>query len=288
MHEQPRRWLLYASVTTVFWGVWGALIEIPEKAGFPATLGYTVWALTMIPCAVAALVMSRERIAVDPRSVALGSAIGFLGAGGQLILFDALRTGPAFIVFPVVSLYPVVTIVLSVALLHERAPWRPWIGVVLALPAIVLLSYVAPGDELIQGIRWLISALGVMAAWGVQAYVMKLANASMAAESIFAYMAGTALVLVPIAILMTPADASINWGFRGPYLAGLIHVLNSVGALTLVYALRDGKAIIVVPMTALAPVITIALSLAIYNRVPTGYHLAGMAMAVVAIHLMAE
>ena len=32
-----RRWLIYSLVTTAFWGVWGALIEIPEKPGFPAT-----------------------------------------------------------------------------------------------------------------------------------------------------------------------------------------------------------------------------------------------------------
>ena len=44
-----RLWLIYSLVTTAFWGVWGALIELPEKAGFPATLSYAVWALTMIP-----------------------------------------------------------------------------------------------------------------------------------------------------------------------------------------------------------------------------------------------
>ena len=50
-----KAWLAFALITTVFWGVWGALIEIPEKAGFPATLGYIVWALTMIIPAVVAL-----------------------------------------------------------------------------------------------------------------------------------------------------------------------------------------------------------------------------------------
>ncbi|MCX6326704.1 MAG: hypothetical protein NT144_08680 [Bacteroidia bacterium] len=44
-----RMWLIYAIITTIFWGVWGAFIEIPEKSGFPATLGYVVWSLTTIP-----------------------------------------------------------------------------------------------------------------------------------------------------------------------------------------------------------------------------------------------
>jgi hypothetical protein len=50
-----KTWLLFALITTFTFGVWGAFIEIPEKAGFPATLGYSIWALTMIPCALVAL-----------------------------------------------------------------------------------------------------------------------------------------------------------------------------------------------------------------------------------------
>ena len=59
---KSRIWLAYALVTTVFWGVWGAFIEIPEKNGFPATLGYTVWALTMLPCAIVALWVAGWRL----------------------------------------------------------------------------------------------------------------------------------------------------------------------------------------------------------------------------------
>lgn len=38
----------FVIVHVTFMGVWGALIEIPEKSGFPATLGYIVRALTMV------------------------------------------------------------------------------------------------------------------------------------------------------------------------------------------------------------------------------------------------
>jgi drug/metabolite transporter (DMT)-like permease len=281
-------WLGYAILTTSFWGVWGALIEIPEKSGFPATLGYSVWAVTMIPCALFAAHAIGWRVERDRLSVVLGSAVGFLGAGGQLILFEALRTGPAFIVFPVVSLYPVVTVLLSVWLLKERGSKRQWTGIALALPAIALLSYVEPTDTLIVGYRWLALALGVFLMWGVQAYVMKFANHRMAAESIFSYMAGTGLVLIPVALHMTDFSQPIHWGIKGPYLAAAVHMLNSIGALSFVYAVRYGKAIVVVPMTALAPVITVMLSLAIYSRIPFPYQIAGIGLAAIAIYLLAE
>jgi uncharacterized membrane protein len=286
MKSKP--WLIFAAVTTLFWGVWGAFIELPEKAGFPATLGYSVWALTMIPCAIVALKFAGWKLEYDLRSVLLGSSVGLLGAGGQLVLFEALRTGPAYLVFPLVSLYPVVTVVLSLLLLKERASRRAWVGIVLALPALALLSYQPPSAASSSAALWLPLALMVFFFWGVQAYVMKFSNNTMRAESIFFYMAVTAVALIPIAVAMTDFSRPIEWGFRGPYLAAMIQVLNSIGALCLVYALRHGKAIIVVPMTSLAPVLTIILSLVVYSVIPNAVLVSGMVLAVGAIYLMAE
>lgn len=284
-----RPWLLFALITTGFWGVWGALIEVPEKAGFPPTLGYTVWALTMIPCALVALRVNKWKLERDPKSILLGSLVGFTGAGGQLVLFEALKHGPAYIVFPIISLSPLVTIVLSVSLLKERALRRQWFGIYMALPALILLSYAKPDGTVIKGYLWLALAIGVFFAWGLQAYIMKFSNQSMAAESIFFYMMVTGLLLVPVALWMTDFQQPINWGFKGPYAAAMIHILNSVGALMLVYAFRYGKAIIVAPMTnALAPVITIVLSLALYSRLPLPVHAIGMAFAIASIYLMTD
>ena len=283
-----QRWLLFAIFTTVSWGIWGAFIEIPEKAGFPATLGYVVWALTMIPCALVALRVAKWKLERDRRSMVLGSLVGLLGAGGQLLLFEALRAGPAFIVFPVVALYPVLTIGLSARLLAERASRRHWWGILLALPAIALLSYVAPGDTIVKGYSWLPLATLVFIMWGIQAYVMKFATRTTSAEGIFFYMMATAVALIPVAAWMTDFGESINWGLKGPYLAALVQVLNSAGALCLVYAMRYGKAIIVAPLTALSPMITVVLSLAVYGRVPPPYQIAGIVFAAIAIYLMAE
>lgn len=283
-----RRWIVYAFTTTVLWGVWGALIELPERAGFPATLGYSVWAATMVPCALVALAGAGWRIRAGRAATAGAVLAGLLGAGGQLALFEALRHGPAYIVFPLVSLYPAVTVVLSVFVLRESASHRQWTGIALALPAVALLSYVLPGDGTVRGYGWLALAVAVLLMWGAQASVLKWANARMSAEAVFFYMAVTALLFVPVAIAMTDLSQPIELGLRGPYLAAAIHLLNAVGALALVYALRDGKAVVVAPLTALAPVITIALSLLIYSRVPAAYQLAGMALAVVAMYLLAE
>lgn len=283
-----RPWLIYAVVTTVFWGIWGALIELPQKAGFPATLGYVVWALTMIPPAIVALKIINWKLEYDKKSIILGCLIGLTGAGGQLVLFQALRTGPAYLVFPFISLSPVITIILSYIFLRERASKKGWIGIALALVAIIFLSYQPPNDANSSGYLWIFLSLIVFIAWGVQAYIMRFANQTMKAESIFFYMMLTGLILIPFALLMTDYTQEINWGFKGPYLAALIQLLNSIGALTIVYAFRFGKAIIVSPMTnAVAPVITIIISLLIYQVIPHPIIISGMILALISIFLMA-
>jgi drug/metabolite transporter (DMT)-like permease len=281
-------WFFYAVVTMLFWGVWGAFIERPEKNGFPATLGYAVWALTMVPCAAVALAVIGWVPEHDLRSVVLGSVAGLLGAAGQLVLFDTLRRGPAYLVFPVISLSPVVSVLLSVVLLGETASLRAWAGIVLALVAMPLLSYQPPNHSSpVKGRLWFVLALLVFLAWGIQAYVLRFANATMQSESIFFYMMLTGLLLVPIAVWMTDFTKPINWGPSGPWLAAPIQLLNSIGALTMVYAFRHGKVIIVSPMiNALAPVITIVLSLLLYRVIPHRVVMAGMALAAVAFYLM--
>lgn len=281
-------WLLFALITTISWGVWGAFIEIPEKAGFPATMGYIVWALTMIPCAIVALVIIKWKLEADLKSIMLGSAVGFLGAGGQLLLFQALRDGPAYIVFPFISLFPVLTIFLSVILLKEKTGKKQWLGIIIALIAILFLSYQKPGESVAHGFKWLILSVFVFVFWGIQAYIMKFSNATMKAESIFFYMMATAVLLIPVAYFMTDFSREINWSFKGPYMAALIQVLNSIGALTLVYAIRYGKAIIVVPMVGLSPLITIVISLIIYSVIPGTILTIGLVMAVTAILLLSE
>jgi len=281
-------WLIYAVITTVFWGIWGALIEIPEKAGFPATLGYSVWALTMIPPALVALKIINWKLEHDKKSILLGCLIGFTGAGGQLILFQALSTGPAYLVFPFISLSPVITILLSYFFLKERASKRGWLGIALALIAIPLLSYQSPSSGETTGYLWIILSLLVFLAWGVQAYIMRFANQSMKAESIFFYMMLTGILLIPFAVLMTDFSQEINWGFKGPYLTAIIQILNAVGALMIVYAFRYGKAIVVSPLTnAVAPVITIIISLSIYQVIPHPVIITGMFLALVSIFLLA-
>ncbi len=285
MNRKP--WLTYALITTFFWGVWGAFTGVPAQYGFPETLTYCVWALTMLPPALYALSRVRWKIQREGKSVLYGLSIGLLGAGGQMLLFHTVRIGPPYLIFPLIALSPVVTIALSILLLKERVSPRGAIGVVLALLSLPLFDYTGEHATGFSS-SWFVYALLIMAAWGVQAYFMRFANGFMNAESIFFYMAVTGVALIPAALYLTDFSQPINWGLNGPYLSASIQILNSVGALALVYAFRYGRAIVVAPLAnAGAPLITALLSLIILSVMPSSIKVVGIALAFVSAVILA-
>jgi drug/metabolite transporter (DMT)-like permease len=281
-------WLNYALVTMLAWGVWGAFSDLPAQNGFPDTLTYVVWSLTMILPAAWSLRQAGWRVRRDARSLALGLAIGFTGAGGQLVLFRALTQGPAYLVFPIISLSPVITIALSFLFLRERTGRLGAAGIALAVLSLPFLNDWSPqGADGGYGL-WFLLSLGILAAWGLQGYFIKLAHATMDSASIFFYMTLTGLLLVPGALLLTDFHKPVYLGLSGPYLAAAIQMLNSIGALTLVIAFRHGKAIVVSPLTnAGAPLLTAVIAIGLAGAMPGPYKLVGIGLAFAASLLLA-
>ena len=266
----------------ITWGIWGAF---SDQTTLPKTMVYVLWALSMIPCALVALANIRFKLDVRRKSVFLGMGVGLLGAAGQLILFEALKYGPAYIIFPMISVAPIVTVILSTLVLKERVSKLGALGIVLAFVAIICFSLSGKTDEAVKGNLWILLASLVFIFWGIQAFVMKLANNyAPDAESVFAYMAIAAVVLIPVALLMTDFSQPINRSFNGPYLTFFVQILNAIGALTLVYANRYGKAMVVAPLgDACAPVITIIISLVLYSHIPSPTQIVGMVAAIACV-----
>ncbi len=291
---KDKLWLVFILITVVTWGVWGAFSGYQIQHGIPDTVVYIVWALTMIPCAITALVINKGKFLRDGKSALLGCTVGLLGAGGQLVLFKALTLGPSYIIYPFISMSPVIVITLAAIFLKEKATKWQIAGIAVALVAILLLS-LETGQEgsPVSGWLWIVLACLVLMAWGIQGFFMKFANNSMDAESIFVWMALSGLVLIPVAWYMNkegnteffaqnPEVMSQFWASFG------IQILNSIGALTLVYAYRYGKAVIVSPMEGLSPMVTVLLSLIILSVIPNPLQIAGICCAAFAMYALSK
>jgi drug/metabolite transporter (DMT)-like permease len=281
-------WLVYAIITTVFWGIWGAFTGLPTEYGFPETLIYCVWAITMIPPALFALKLVDWKLNKSRKAVFYGAIVGLLGAGGQMILFHAVTLGPTYLIFPIISLSPMVTIVLSYLILKERTGFLGTLGIILALIALPLFEYSTDSHEEGYGFMWFLLAIMVLLAWGLQAFYIKRANEEMNAESIFFYMMISGLLLIPFALWMTDFSIAINFGPKGPWLAAAIQILNAIGALCLVYAFRYGKAMVVSPLTnAGAPLITAVIAMILLGHMPNTFKIVAIVLAIVAAVLLA-
>jgi uncharacterized membrane protein len=240
----------------------------------------------MLPITVITMRKIEWKINLTRRSFFYGCAVGFSGAAGQLMLFRVLQMGPAYLIFPIVCLSPAVTIVLSWTILRERTYPLALSGILLSLPAIFLVSLQSPSSSPVHGSLWLLGAIAIFFLWGLQAYFMKSSAGSIGSEELFVYMTATGLALSPVALAMGPgfhAGSAIGFG-----LTFAIQSLNAVGCLLFVYAVRLGKAIVVVPMiNGLFPMVTIVVSLLIYREIPSRYNSAGMVLALVAVLFMA-
>ena len=285
-------WLVFILITIVTWGVWGAFSGYQIQHGIPDTVTYIIWAITMIPCAIVALIINKGKFLHDWKSALLGCTVGLLGAGGQLALFKALTYGPSYIVYPFISMSPVVVIALAAVFLKERATKWQMAGIVVALAAILLLSLESDQSGSVSNMALMIMlAVMVLMAWGIQGFFMKFANNSMDAESIFCWMAISGLVLIPVAWFIN-GDAQAFFTGQEVVSKSLmcfgIQILNSIGALTLVYAYRHGKAVIVSPMEGLSPMVTVLLSLIISAAIPNPVQIAGLCCAAFAMYALSK
>jgi drug/metabolite transporter (DMT)-like permease len=282
---RTRSWIFYAALLVLFWGVWGAFSALPAtKYGYPDEMIYSIWALTMIIPAVFAL--RGQRFDRRPQATIYGLLIGLTGAGGQLLLFQALTMGPAYLIFPIVSISPAITVVMAMVLLRERISPLAAVGLVAALAAIVLFSITSAASDGSTG-PWLPLAILICVAWGVQAYFMrKTATIGVNEATTFGWMAISGLALIPVA-LISLGGIPTDFPWQAPVLTAATQLLNAVGALFLVMALTRGKATIVAPTTnALAPALTIVISLIAYQTLPSLYGTAGIVLALVGSTLM--
>ena len=137
------RWLVFSVLTIVCWGAWGAVSKLASN-DIDANTNQVLFTLGLLPLILVAARSPSLSIGVGAvRRAGIGWAFltGILGGTGNIAFFRALVVGgQASIVVPVTALFPLVTVILALAVLRERLGQLQKIGLVLALIAIYLIS----------------------------------------------------------------------------------------------------------------------------------------------------
>jgi bacterial/archaeal transporter family protein len=134
-------WLAYSLLTIAVWGAWGVVSKIVSDE-VDADTNQIFFTIGLLPLLVVVWRSPRIRGGKNRRTgMAWAFLTGVLGGTGNIAFFHALVIGgKASIVSPVTALFPLVTVILAITLLHERIGRLQKIGLGLALVAIYLLS----------------------------------------------------------------------------------------------------------------------------------------------------
>ena len=133
-------WQLFTVLTLLMWGIWGFGSKLAGNAVPPKT-ALLFQCVGVLAFSMVILVIERFHVTWSKPGFGWAFLAGFFAFAGFLTYFAALQKGPVSVVVVVTSLYPLVTILLSLAFLHERLNLRQGVGIVLAIVAAVILAF---------------------------------------------------------------------------------------------------------------------------------------------------
>jgi transporter family protein len=132
-------WLMYSLLALVLWGLWGVFSKI-------AATHLPSWAIFLVEIWVYLVVggliwgLLRTPVTWTVPGAAAAVAAGLSGGFALFFFLKALSTGPAAVVVPLTSLYPVITVLLGITFLQEDLSLRHLLGILMAAAAVWLLS----------------------------------------------------------------------------------------------------------------------------------------------------
>jgi drug/metabolite transporter (DMT)-like permease len=107
----------------------------------PAATMQFLFTLGSLPVALLLLAARRFKMEKDAKGITHATVTGVLSGIGGMGLFAAYGSGGnTAVVTTASSLYPMVTVVLAVLILHERLTWTQVLGLAFATAAFVLFS----------------------------------------------------------------------------------------------------------------------------------------------------
>lgn len=133
-------WLGFAILALVLWGITGATQKLStNRISSERSFLWFCWAMVALSAVV--LGLARPHWGLGGIVVLCSVAGGALNGLGAWTSFRALESGgKASIVISLISLYPLLTVLLAVLLLHERLTVMQMAGVIAAITAAILLS----------------------------------------------------------------------------------------------------------------------------------------------------
>ena len=132
---------------------------------------------------------------------------------------------------------------------------------------------------------WFVPAVAALMLWGVWGLFQKLATNQMTPRNV--YLAAVLGMIVVAHVVFAKSDVPLQMNARGVFLALLAGICSSLGGFLFLHAISRGKASVVIPFTALYPLVTIILSVTVLNETITARQGVVIVMALISMVLLA-
>lgn len=272
--------VLLGGLSSLLYGVGDFLGGEGAKRVSAATV--VVWAgvISFPLIAVAALSLGGE---VHPADLWLGAAGGTAGAFGLVALFAGLGRGQAAAVAPAAAAFSGVFPVLVALVGGEVLAASTWVGVAIAIPAIVLCSWVADPGEVPLGGVWYGLAAGL--GFGVYTVLLDLTSEASGLFPLIPARAATMLAVVALAVGRV-------WKVSGlatlpkPIVFGN-GILDVSGNVALLLALRAGSLAPVAVAASFYPAVTVLMARLVNSEQLRGRQVVGLVLTLAALTAIA-
>ncbi|MEX0643388.1 MAG: EamA family transporter [Pirellulales bacterium] len=284
-----RRWITYALVTVVMYGVFGFLAGLNDREKTHWLVTSALMTLGVVPVLIPMGLMKGAFSGRNPRrGAAFALTTGFVGGITNLGTYAALaKGGPVSIVVPLTAAYPIVAAVAAVVLLRERINLIQLAGIIVGVTGAVLLSTGTAIDgnqsiwEQLQGAlsqEWFWWTMDTLIGQAVIGILGKLSTNDLAPEGSFVLF-GIVFCLFAVGLYFVertefPVVRSIvgtehvSWSITSTswILVICLGLVTGVGVLFQLMALRAGNAGIVTALTGMYPVVTALLAVTILHE----------------------
>ena len=286
MNIKNNLWFVYAVTAGLFWGIWGVVAKLisEDVNPFMNHLLFTGGMLLTIPFVIRKCTLSTFNI----KGFIWGCIAGCFAIAGNVAVFYAFtRGGLASVVIPVTNLYPLITIVIAITFFKERLNLVNIAGIILSVPAIILLSgetllFTDPSNFL-KGIglnQWFLFSLAALLCWGIFSAAQKVTTNYISTEWSYATFVFTA-ILISLGFVIS-GKINFNIHTKTIALGAMAGMLNGLGVLASFAAYRsEGKASAVTTIAgALQPVFTIMLAILFLRESLSTIELLGILLAI--------
>ena len=215
-----------------------------------------------------------------PTTIALAVIAGVMSVAGIIGLYRGLAVGRMGVVAPVTGVLAAVVPVLAGVVLEGALPLPVWLGVGLAILAVVLVTRAGGGEGGRSGLEFAIAGgLGI----GVFTIFLGLIPEGSLFWALALVKLTAGAFLVAVIVL-----ARQSWRVPRPVLPAALGVaaLDITGNGLYLLAAQAGALAVAAVLSSLYPVVTVILAVAILHERVTRAHLVGIAAAIAAIVLI--